>query len=68
MAVGRLRESVRACYQPAVDEADERPEHHVLRQCECQRKPPLVDVDALPHHVEPDAEQRAVQRMHDEAD
>ena len=30
-------------------------------------KPPLVDVDALPHHVEPDAEQRTVQRVHDEA-
>ena len=53
--------------EPAVDEADERPEHHVLRQCECHRKPPLVEVDALPHNVEPDAEQRTVQRMDDEA-
>ena len=67
MAIRRLREGVRARDEPAVDEADERPEHHVLRKCECHRKPPLVDVDALPHHVEPDAEQRTVQRMHDEA-
>ena len=63
MAVRRLREGVRARDEPAVDEADERPEHHVLRECHPDRKPPLVDVDALPHRIERDAEQRTVQRM-----
>ena len=67
MAIRRLRKGVPARNQPAVDETDERPEHHVLREGECHRKPPLVEVDSLPHCIEPDAEERAVQRMHDEA-
>ena len=68
MPVRRLRERARARHEAAIDEADERPQCKVLRQCQPKRKLALIDVDSLPHGVESETEQRAVRGVHDESE